>query len=97
MLQLYTHILFHILFHYGLSRDAEYSSLGSRERACCSCVLYVTVRVTSDSYVCATVRPSSASRPLGNRAFLLRVCLCFVVHLSEPLLDAAAVMSQAFG
>ena len=27
MIQLFTYILFHILFHYGLSQDIEYSSL----------------------------------------------------------------------
>ena len=27
MIQLFTYILFHILFHYGLSQDIQYSSL----------------------------------------------------------------------
>ena len=36
-------ILFHILFHHGLSQDAEYNSLSYIVGPCCLSILYVTV------------------------------------------------------
>ena len=37
----YIHILFHILFHYGLSQDIEYSSLWYTVGSCCLSSLYI--------------------------------------------------------
>ena len=37
------HILFHILFHYGLSLDIGYSPLCYTVGPCCLCILYVMV------------------------------------------------------
>ena len=40
----YTYIyIFHILFHYGLSQDIEYSSLCYRVGPCCWSILYILV------------------------------------------------------
>ena len=39
----YIYILFHILFHYGLSQDIEYSSLCYTVGPCCSSILYIIV------------------------------------------------------
>ena len=39
----YTYILFHILFHDGLSQDIEYSSLCYKVGPCCLSILYVIV------------------------------------------------------
>ena len=36
----YLYILFHILFHYGLSEDTDYSSLCSTVGPCCLSILY---------------------------------------------------------
>ena len=36
-------ILFHILFHYGLSQDIEYSSLCHRVGPCCLSILYIII------------------------------------------------------
>ena len=37
----YVYILFHILFHYGLAQDIEYSSLCSIVGPCCLSTLYI--------------------------------------------------------
>ena len=37
------YILFHILFHYGLSQDMEYSSLCYTVGPCCLSILYIPV------------------------------------------------------
>ena len=37
------HILFHILFHYGLSQDSEYDFLRYSVGRCCLSTLYITV------------------------------------------------------
>ena len=37
------HILFHILFHYGLSQDTEYGSLCNTVGPCCLSILYIIV------------------------------------------------------
>ena len=39
----YVYILFHILFHYCLSQDIEYSLLCSTVRPCCVSILYIIV------------------------------------------------------
>ena len=39
----YTYILLHILFHYGLSQDIEYSSLCYTVGPCCLSILYIIV------------------------------------------------------
>ena len=39
----YIYILFHSLFHYGLSQDTEYSSLCYTVGPCCSSILYIIV------------------------------------------------------
>ena len=39
-------ILFHILFHFGLSQDIEYSSLCYTVGPCCLSILYVIVCIT---------------------------------------------------
>ena len=39
------YILFKILFHYGLSQDIEYSSLGYTIGPCCLSILYIVVCV----------------------------------------------------
>ena len=76
----YTHIyiLFHILFHYGLSQDIEYSSLCYTVGPCCLSIPYVIVCI----YQPQTPRPS-----LSLLAFSLAttvcslcpwVCFCFV-------------------
>ena len=40
---LHVYILFHILSHYGLSQDIEYSSLGYTVGPCCLSILYIIV------------------------------------------------------
>ena len=40
--QLYIYILFHILFHYGLAWDTEYSPLCYAVGPCCLSILYCT-------------------------------------------------------
>ena len=40
---IHTHILFHILFYYGLSQDIVYSSLCYTVRPCCLSILYKVV------------------------------------------------------
>ena len=42
-LYIYIYIVFHILFHYGLSQDIEYSSLHYTVGPCCLSILYMTV------------------------------------------------------
>ena len=37
------YILFHILFHYGISQDIEYSSLCYTVGPCCLSILYIIV------------------------------------------------------
>ena len=43
VIQLYIYILFHILFHYGLSQDIKYSSLCYIIGPCCLSILHVIV------------------------------------------------------
>ena len=38
---IHTHILFYILFHYGLSQDIDYSSLCYTVGPCCLSILYI--------------------------------------------------------
>ena len=45
---IYTHF-FHILVHYGLSQDIEYSSLCYTVRLCCLFILYITVCICNPS------------------------------------------------
>ena len=40
---IHIYVLFHILFHYGLSQDIEYSSLCFTVGPCCLSVLYIIV------------------------------------------------------
>ena len=40
---MYLDMLFHVLFHYGLSQDIEYSSLYYTVRSGCLPVLYIIV------------------------------------------------------
>ena len=47
-LYIHTHIyiyIFHIIFHYGLSQDIEYSSLCYAVGLCCLSILYIVVYV----------------------------------------------------
>ena len=40
---IHAHLLFHILLHYGLSEDIEYSALCSTDGPCCLLILYTIV------------------------------------------------------
>ena len=43
ILYIHVYILVHILFHYSLSQDIEYNSLGYIVGPCCLSILYVVV------------------------------------------------------
>ena len=68
------YILFHILFHYGLSQDIESGSLGCRVGLCCWSILY-------NSLPLLTQTPISTPSPLlaTTSLFSLSVCL-FLFH-----------------
>ena len=80
----YTHIyiLSHILFHYGLSQDIEYSSLCYTVGPCCLSILYIPV------FICQSQTPNpTLSYPLPTWqplvCFLhLWVCFFFVIFPS---------------
>ena len=69
--QLYMYILFHILFHYGLSEDIEYSSLCCTVGAYCLSILCIIVCICSSQ----TPHPSLSRppHPLGNHKSVLCV------------------------
>ena len=74
----YIYILFHILFHYGLSQDIEYSSLCYTVGPCCLSILYIIVclcpsqtPIPSLPYPCPPWQPQVCS-------LYLWVCFCFV-------------------
>ena len=60
-----TYILFHILFHYGLSQDIEYSFLNCAVGPCCLSILYVIVYL-----------PHPASPLVTINLFSMSVSLC---------------------
>ena len=66
--QLYTHtyiyvcVLFHILFHYGLSQDIEYSSMCNTVGTSCLSILYMSLHLLIPS---SQFFPSLPP-PLGN-------------------------------
>ena len=73
VIQLYLHIyiLFHILFHYGLLQDIEYSSLCYTVGPCCLSILYILSLTTT--------LPPPPLLPLGNHKSVLYVCESFSV------------------
>ena len=76
MTQLYIYILFHILFHYGLSKDID-SSLCCTAGLCCLSILHIKSL--------HLLTPTSQSTPhtpsLGNRQSVL--CVCDPVSASQ--------------
>ena len=42
---LYTYIIFHVLFHYGLPQDTEYGSLCYTVRLCYLSILYIIISI----------------------------------------------------
>ena len=61
------HILFHVLFLYGLSQDIEYSSLCCTVGPCCLSILYILVCI----YLSQIPNPSLS---FGNHKSVLYVC-----------------------
>ena len=61
------YILFHILFHYGLSQDIKYSSLCYTVEPCVL-ILYITV------YICESQTPSASLLPQPPAPWLPQVC-----------------------
>ena len=65
------YILFHTLFHYGLSQDIEYSSPCYTIGPCCLSVLYKILCICQSQ----TPNPSLPHPlPLGNHKSILYVC-----------------------
>ena len=65
------YFLFHILYHYGLLQDAEYSSLGYTVGPCCLSNLYILI------CICWSQTPNLSFPPpphLGNHKSVLYVC-----------------------
>ena len=54
----YAYILFHILFHYGLSQDIVYSSLCYTGGPCCLSILYIIVCIWSHYWAYILRKPS---------------------------------------
>ena len=66
-----SHILLHIVFHYGLSQDIEYSSLGSTVGPFCLSILYEIV------FFFSLIIPNSqsfSSPPLSNHKHIVYLC-----------------------
>ena len=74
---IYMYILFHILFHYGLSQDTKYSSLCYTAGRCCLSILYTTPCICEFQTPSPTLSQSN-SLPLGNhQSILLCPWFCF--------------------
>ena len=56
---IYIYIPFHTLFHYGLLKDTEYSSLLYTVGSCCSSMLYITVCISQFQTINQTLLHSS--------------------------------------
>ena len=76
---IHIYILFHILFHYGLSQDIEYTSFCYRVGPYCLSILYIIVCICSSQ----TSHPSLSylSSPLGNYKSVLYVCALIILVL----------------
>ena len=69
------YVLFHILFYYGLSQDAEYSSLCCTVGVCCLSILYNSLPLLiPDSHF----YPLSPLWQLQVYSLYLCVCFCFI-------------------
>ena len=82
---------FHILFHYGLSHDIEYSSLCYTVGPCCLSTLNVTVCI----YQPQTPSPSLSPPPLGNHKSVLYVYESPQSIFKSKLLWSEALYSQS--
>ena len=80
--QLYICILFHILFHYGLSEDTEYSSPYYTAGPCLSilCSLYLLIP-NSQSFLPSPIPATTNLFSVSVRLFLRYVHLCHVLIL----------------
>ena len=70
VIHIYIYILFHILFHYGLSQDIEYSSLCSTVGPCCLPILYMFVSANPK----LPIHPSLTPLPLSKHKSVLYIC-----------------------
>ena len=76
---IHTYILFHILFHYGLLHDNEFSiSLCCTVRPYSLPILYVIVYISNPKL---PLHPSPTCLPLGNHKSVLYVCEAVSVSL----------------
>ena len=79
----HTHF-FHILVHYGLSQDIEYSSLCYRVRLCCLFILHIIVCICNPS---VPLHPSSfplATTVCSLFLYLLHLDLHHFKHFFPP-------------
>ena len=82
---IHTYILFHILSHYGLSQDIEYSSLCDTARPPCLYIQYIAVCICSSW---TPIHPSPVG--LGNHKSILyeSVSVSYISSFKVHILDS---------
>ena len=65
------YILFHILFHYGLSHDIKYSSLCYTVGHCCLSILYIIIYIIKANSKLMKLLIHPSSTPLHDYFFTL--------------------------